>query len=238
MAPRNALQRAGAVLERQLTGSFATVVAATYHPRDRRLVYACAGHPPPVVVGSQTITPITVSSAPPIGAGLRTGTRQTVVSVPGEAVLCFYTDGVIEARVGEELFGPTRLATTLTELGAGTTASVLLDRVAEDSNQHSDDMAACVLSIDGGARPPAVQVEELELDRHEAAGDRPEQFLRACNVSPSEAAAIMRSARITAERTGNVLLNLRLGEGPPQVSLRHDNVTFLETGMRERASAP
>jgi serine phosphatase RsbU (regulator of sigma subunit) len=238
MAPRNALQRAGAVLERQLTGSFATVVAATYHPRDRQLVYACAGHPPPVVVGSQTISPITASSAPPIGAGLATGTRQTVVSVAGASLVCFYTDGVIEARVGEELFGPARLATTLAALGPNETASTLLDRVAEDSNQHSDDMAACLLRIDGGASPPAVQVEELELDRHDLASGRPEQFLRACHVSPGEITEIMRTARITAERTGSVLLTLRLGEGPPQATLRHDNVAFLETGMRERATAP
>jgi serine phosphatase RsbU (regulator of sigma subunit) len=238
MAPRNALQRAAAVLERQLAGSFATVVAATYHPRDRRLVYACAGHPPPVVVGSQTIAPITVSSAPPIGAGLPTGIRQTSVAVPGGALICFYTDGVIEARVGEDLFGPARLATTLSQLGPNSTASTLLDRVAEDSNRHSDDMAACLLSIDGDASPPSVKVEELELDRHEAASERPEQFLRACHLSPGEITEIMRSARITAERTGSVLLSVRLGEGRPQVSLRHDNVAFLDAGTRERASAP
>jgi hypothetical protein len=190
------------------------------------------------VVGSQTITPITVSSAPPIGAGLATGTRQTVVSVAGASLVCFYTDGVIEARVGDELFGPARLSTTLAALGPNETASTLLDRVAEDSNQHSDDMAACLLRIDGGASPPAVQVEELELDRHEVAGDRPEQFLRAYHVSPGEITEIMRSARITAERAGTVLLTLRLGEGPPQVSLRHDNVAFLEAGTRERATAP
>src|ERR1700720_2515619 len=47
LSPRSAMQTAGAVLERQLGDAFATVVAATYHPRDRLLVYACAGHPPP-----------------------------------------------------------------------------------------------------------------------------------------------------------------------------------------------
>ena len=51
LSPRKALQTAGSVLERQLGGSFATVVAATYHPRERTLTYASAGHPPPVVLG-------------------------------------------------------------------------------------------------------------------------------------------------------------------------------------------
>jgi hypothetical protein len=220
------------VLERQLTGSFATVVAGTYHPRDRLLTYACAGHPPPVLVGSQSVTPITASSAPPIGAGLPTGTRQTVVSLPGWALACFYTDGVIEARVGPELFGPARLQETLTQLAPATTAAVLLDRVAEDSNQHSDDMAACLLQIDGGPRPPVVQLEELELPGREADDERAERFLIACGVNPGEVPEIMRSARATAARSGNVVLKLRLGEGAPQVSLRHDNVAFLDSAAR------
>jgi serine phosphatase RsbU (regulator of sigma subunit) len=238
MAPRNSLQRAAGVLERQLTGSFATVVAATYHPRDRVLTYACAGHPPPVVVGAKLVTPITAASAPPIGAGLPTGTRQTVVSLPGWALACFYTDGVIEAKVGpEELFGPARLEQTLEELAPETTAAVLLDHVAADSNQHPDDMAACLLRIDGGSAQPSVQLEELELDSHEAAGDRVERFLLACGVSAGEIPAIMRSARATAASTGSVVVKLRLGEGPPQVSLRHDNVAFLDAAARGRASA-
>jgi serine phosphatase RsbU (regulator of sigma subunit) len=237
MAPRDALQRAAAVLERQLTG-FATVVAASYHPRDRVLTYSSAGHPPPVVVGAKPVTPITAASAPPIGAGLPTGTRQTVVSLPGWALACFYTDGVIEAKVGpEELYGPARLEQTLAELAPETTATALLDRVAAASNEHSDDMAACLLGIDGGSGQPSVQLEELELDSREAAGDRAERFLLACGVSAAEIPAIMRSARATVAKTGNVVLKLRLGEGPPQVSLRHDNVTFLDSAARQRVSS-
>ena len=83
LSPRNAMQTAGAVLEPQLGASFATAVAATYDPRERKLVYACAGHPPPVVLGSRPVVPTIAGSAPPIGVGMRTGTRQTVVSVPG-----------------------------------------------------------------------------------------------------------------------------------------------------------
>ena len=111
LSPRTAIKTAGTVLERQLGGSFATVVAATYNPRERQLVYAGAGHPPPIVLGSgsHSFSPITVSSSPPIGAGRRTGARQTVVSVPGRGTVCFYTDGVTEARVGADLFGPERL---------------------------------------------------------------------------------------------------------------------------------
>jgi hypothetical protein len=215
------------VLERQLGSSFATVVAATYQPRERILVYACAGHPPPLVLGSRSIAPITVCSSPPIGAGMRTGTRQTVVSVPGRSQLCFYTDGVTEARVAGELFGTERLARALGGLGGESTASTLLDRVAEETDARSDDMAACLLSVEGDDEAPVVCVEELELNRDEAASDRPAQFLLACGVERREVSELMRSARVAAERNGNVVLELRLGEGPPEVTLLRDNVALL-----------
>ncbi|HEY5046357.1 MAG TPA: SpoIIE family protein phosphatase [Solirubrobacteraceae bacterium] len=227
LSPRVALQTAGAALERQLGGSFATVAAAIYQPRDRILVYACAGHPPPLVFGSRSIAPITACSSPPIGAGMRTGTRQTVVSVPGRSQVCFHTDGVTEARVGEELFGLERLVHALAELGSGATASALLERVAEETDARPDDMAACLLSVEGGAAAPVVLLEELELDHDGAASDRTERFLDACGVARREVADLMRSARVAAGRTGTVLLQARYTDGRPEVSLQRDNVARL-----------
>jgi Stage II sporulation protein E (SpoIIE) len=230
LSPRGAVQTAGAVLERQLGESFVTVAAATYHPRERTLTYACAGHPPPIVLGSRALAPVTVCSAPPIGTGARTGTRQTVVSVPGRSQICFHTDGVTEARVGAELFGTERLTRALAELGLGATASGLLDRVAAETDLRPDDMAACLLCVEGGVGAevaPTVVVEELELDRDEVAGDRIEPFLLACGVPRGEISELVHSARVVAERSGSALLELRLTDGAPEVTLRRDNVAFL-----------
>jgi serine phosphatase RsbU (regulator of sigma subunit) len=230
LSPRRALQTAGSVLERQLGGSFATVVAATYHPRERTLTYSCAGHPPPVVLGplrdgeEAPIVPVTACSSPPIGTGMRTGMRQTVVSVPGAAQICFYTDGVTEARVGGELYGDARLARGLRTLGAEATASALLDSVAEEADARPDDMAACVLRVEGGRGAPVVLCEELELDHEEAAGKRTEQFLAACGVEPWEVAEVVQSARSGADHRDTVILELRFADGSPAVALRHDNV--------------
>jgi len=52
LAPRTALQTAAGVLDHQLEVAFATVALATYDPRGRTLTYALAGHPPPIVLGS------------------------------------------------------------------------------------------------------------------------------------------------------------------------------------------
>ena len=227
LSPRSAVQTAGAVLERQLGESFATVAAAVYHPRERTLTYACAGHPPPIVLGSRAMEPITVCSSPPIGAGTRTGTRQTVVSVPGRSQICFHTDGVTEARVGAELFGAERLTRALAELGPRASASELLERVAAEADSRPDDMAACLLSVAGTEAAPSVLVEELELDREQAASDRIEPFLLACGVPRGEIAELMRSTRAVAERSGSALLELRLADGAPEVTLRRDNVALL-----------
>lgn len=236
LSPRSALQMAGVVLERQLGGSFATVAVATYHPRERTLLYACAGHPPPIVRGSKSIAPITVCSSPPVGAGMRTGTRQTVVSVPGWSQVCLHTDGVTEARVGSELYGAWRLADTLAELGPEASASALLERVAEETSMRPDDMAACLLSVEGGDEAPRVLVEEIQLDCDELESDRVAQFLLACGVERRELRGLIHSAQAIAGRAGTVLVELRLGDGPPEVALLRDKVALLaQPRVRPRA---
>jgi hypothetical protein len=231
MSPRIAIKTAGTVLERQLGGSFATVVAATYNPRERQLVYAGAGHPPPIVLGSGSgsgsISPITVSSSPPVGAGMRTGMRQTVVSVPGRGTICFYTDGVTEARVGSDLFGPERLRETVAGLQVGDSAAVLLDRVAEQTDARPDDMAACVLYLDGGAAHPKVLVEELELNADDALSEPVQRFLAECGLEADEIAEITQQASVAAGQTATALLQVRLGERRPEAILHRENLALL-----------
>jgi Stage II sporulation protein E (SpoIIE) len=227
LAPRKALQTAGIVLDRQLGGSFATVLAATYNPRERTLTYASAGHPPPLVLaeGVRALTPVTSCSAPPIGAGMRTGVRQTVVSVPGSARLCFHTDGVTEARIGGELFGTERLADALAGLDRDADAATLLDRVAERTDARPDDMAACLLRVHDGEGDPAIALEQLELNRELLAGARVERFLLDCGVARGAAAQIVRAARARVASMDSVLLELELGtDREPAVAFVEDNV--------------
>jgi serine phosphatase RsbU (regulator of sigma subunit) len=234
LSPRGAVQTAGTVLDHQLGGSFATVVVATYNPRERRLVYAGAGHPPPLVRGvapdDRPLEPVTAASSPPVGVGMQTGSRQTVVSVPGASQICFFTDGVTEARVGGDLYGVQRLGGALADLGPEATAAEVLDHVAESTDRRPDDMAACLLRVEGGEEPPRLLTEELELDREEAMSERTERFLLDCGVTPREAAEVMRAARIAAERSGSIVLELHHHDkGAPTVSLQQDNLAYLQT---------
>jgi hypothetical protein len=236
LSPRSALQTAAPVLERQLGDSLATVVLATYNPRERTLVYACAGHPPPLVIGTAAVKPITACSAPPIGAGAQTGTRQSTLSIPGGSLICFYTDGVVEARVRGGLFGAQRLGELITALGPDASAAALLDRVEAETELRPDDMAACLLRVEGDERRPVLQVEELELDGREAARGRAERFLLAGGVDPLEIETVLASVRASVARHGRVLLALHLGEGAPRVSLHPQNVTTLEPPTRPQTA--
>jgi serine phosphatase RsbU (regulator of sigma subunit) len=233
LAPREAIQIAGAVLERQLGESLATVVVATYQPRKRELVYACAGHPPPIVLGSLALSPITACSALPIGAGRRTGTRQTTVSLPGAARVCFYTDGLTEARVGSQLFGSERLQDSLAELGPHASASALMDSVAKQTDARPDDMAACLLSITGGDREPAVVMEELELSGEELCTDRAQRFLLACGIEPRKIEELLSGVRPTTKRGTYVLRACLAGESQ-QLTLRPSTLTALHTAEAQR----
>lgn len=223
LSPRESLRAAAPVLERQLDGSFATVVLAIYDPRKRLLTYSCAGHPHPIISGLGDI-PITACSAPPVGMGSPTGTRQTVVSIPGEAHACFYTDGVIEARVDGELFGSERLERSLAALPGAPLAAALLDRVSHETDARPDDMAACILGVEGAAHPARIVLEELELSARDLKRDRARKFLTAAGVRESEIEPVLEAARDLLDREGRALLKIRLDSGSPEVTIVHDNV--------------
>jgi hypothetical protein len=225
------------VLERQLGEAFATVVLATYDPARRTLVYSCAGHPPPLVMGTEMIAPVTACSAPPLGVGSPTGTRQTTVAMPGSGVACFFTDGVVEARVDGQLFGGARLEHVVGELEDEATATTLLDRVSSVVDRRPDDMAACLLRFDGDRLAPAVTVEELELDGRGATRERVERFLLAGGVHPEDVEAAATSVRATVAEHGRAVLELHYGDGAPEVAVHPLKVAMLKTWRAQEASA-
>ncbi len=246
LQPRAALHAAAVTLDHQLDGSFATVVLATYDPADHTLTYACAGHPPPLVIAGEPVAPVISGAAPPIGVGLPTGTRQTILKLPAGASVCFFTDGIVEARIGGELFGMRRLTDTLLSLGSSATAEALLARVVASTDRRPDDMAACLLQLDaaaqaqaasadgnGGVRTRVVQSEELEIDRGALSGQRIPRFLAACGLSGSRVAAAMRAARLVVGSAGEAVLRLQVDGDQHDVEVLPHN-----TGVLHLASRP
>jgi hypothetical protein len=235
--PAAALQAAAPALERQLGESFATVAVATYEPGRRLLRYACAGHPAPLIIGSSIPTHLSVCSAPPVGIGETTGTRETTVQVPGAATICFYTDGVVEARTRGGLYGHDRLVATLEALGASASATELLDRVACEADHHPDDMAACILHISGSDAAPVVERERLELDREAASRPRPRRLLVSAGVSEAAADSAMASARALLREHGRVVLEVGDMDSRASVQVWPQNVSMLPATSRRSQGA-
>jgi anti-sigma regulatory factor (Ser/Thr protein kinase)/putative methionine-R-sulfoxide reductase with GAF domain len=77
----------------------ATVLLAMFEPSLERLHLSSAGHPPPVLaLPDHPAVLLDMPSDHPVGVpgGLRR--RTTTISLPPGALLCFYTDGLVERR--------------------------------------------------------------------------------------------------------------------------------------------
>lgn len=210
--PRAALQIAARALENEQHAELTTVVLAVYDAKAGTLTYACAGHEPPILVGPAAHKPVTVGSSPPIGAGLVTGLRQTTVALPAGSLACFFTDGLVEARLDDDaLLGRDRLCSIVEDLGDGACADALLAKIASDAERAPDDMAACIIrAADDAPAVAAVRIEEFELDHNGAGEQRARGFLAACGVPEAEAETVVKTARGAHAEFGGAMLRVRL----------------------------
>jgi len=219
MQPRAALALAGQVLADPSTEHFATVTLGVYDARDGRLMYASAGHPPPILHGLQTREPLTLCASPPLGWTVPTGRRQTIVSLPPGAVACFYSDGLIEARCESGLLGRARLSELLDTLGTRPNASKLLARVSSAALATPDDMAACIVAPEVSVIGARVHIEELEADGKALSGPRVRRFLQTCVVPAADIDQALARASAVAHSFGTALLRVELAARTATVSV-------------------
>src|SRR4051812_16633972 len=227
--PRIALQVAGRTIEGDPDSELTTVVLAVYDAAAGTLTYACAGHEPPIVLGPAAHEPVTVSSPPPLGRFMATGHRQTTVPLAPGAAACFFTDGLVEARLGEQMMGRGRLTELVTELGPDEGAQLLLERLAAAADRAPDDMAACLVrSRDDAVGSLAPRIEELEADADELDdGERVLQFLMACGQPQEKAKKTLRAAQAKGSEFGGVLLRVRVAPTGGRVEILPTEVAAL-----------
>jgi hypothetical protein len=236
LEPRVALQLAGRSLDRGFD-TLATVVLAVYDPGRHVLRYASAGHPPPVFLGEADHVPVTQASAPPIGAGVPTGVRQTTVSLPSGSAVCFFTDGLIEARRGDAMIGRLGLVEIIRELGPDATAQQLLDRISREADGVSDDMAACMFRVSDGPNEAYLpRVEEIEVSRDEPVDVTLGRFLDACGLEPGAIADVTARAKRAVRQFGGAVVRVSLPRGGPRVEVRPANVETLAFAEARRAA--
>ena len=98
--PALLLTRLDSFVEGVPAAQTATLAYAEVDLRDGSVVYACAGHPPPVLVDAAgTATQLWGGRSTPLGAhfGMRDRSEATTVLQPGSR-LALYTDGLVELR--------------------------------------------------------------------------------------------------------------------------------------------
>lgn len=212
LAPRAAVHVAANVLVAHLGDLQVTIVVAIFDPGTGRLTYACAGHAPPLLLGSTT-APVTTCSSPPIGAGAATGRRQTTIAFAPGAVACFHTDGLDEVPVRDGRLGRGGVADELEALGPRRDAGDLLARVVRASRHQPDDMAACILTaLPGGADRWWLRLEELEVDAVTLSSGGARRFLLACGVEGPRVGNALRKADAIVARDGTAVIEVRVGE--------------------------
>jgi sigma-B regulation protein RsbU (phosphoserine phosphatase) len=132
-------------------GKFVTLLAVLVDPSRREVAAASAGHPPARVVDAHG----NVSSLGPTGLplGIEPGQwypEQRARLEPGSVVV-LYTDGVVEARRGSELYGEERLDRLVAErrgLSAqALAAAILADCRAFAGGELADDCAIVCLKL-------------------------------------------------------------------------------------------
>jgi hypothetical protein len=210
LEPRAAIALAGRVLADPQAEHFATVVVGVYDTRDGCLTYASAGHPPPIFHGLETREPLSVCASPPVGWTIPTGRRQTIVSLPHGAVVCFYSDGLIEARCKQDLLGSERLSDILGALGPAPSASKLLERVTREADFTPDDMAACILVPEMALVAGTTHIEELEVDAEALAVGQARRFLQTCELPFEDIEQALGRAGDVAAVFGGALLRVEL----------------------------
>ncbi len=230
MEPRAALQVAGTVMDDHMGGEFATVLVAVHDPAEGTLTYASAGHPAPLVAGPTRPEAIVAASAPPVGLGLRTGVRQTVLPLPPGSVVCLYTDGLAEARTERGVLGRPRLGDILAEMGRDATAAGMLDRVAAEATVVSDDMATMVLVPTAGVTSGQPRVEQLEVEAHEVDQGLADRFLAASGMAPAEARAVVADCRRLLQRHGSAVLVVTYGVAGPSGQVQPPSPQELPAG--------
>jgi serine/threonine-protein kinase RsbW len=152
LGPAGVLQHLDAFAEQVPRGRMATVAYAELDLGDGSMRYACAGHPPPLLVDAAGKAALLDDGrSAPLGAATGERPEAVVVLEPG-ARLLFYTDGLIDRR-GRPL--ERGLALLLDEAGRSRSAapSRLADRLLEALLPDDPQDDVCLLAVGFGAGP-------------------------------------------------------------------------------------
>jgi serine phosphatase RsbU (regulator of sigma subunit) len=144
---------------------FVTAACIVFHPEDRTIRWAVAGHEPPLILDRGDPLGVRPSSGVPLGIGDSLGCATASSSLEFGSGLLLYTDGVIEARgsngrAGDGLFGDERLASVVAGMDGSEPADVVesvRDAVLEHAGGSLED-DVCIVALRASPKPDAETV--------------------------------------------------------------------------------
>jgi serine phosphatase RsbU (regulator of sigma subunit) len=136
----------------------ATAQLAMLEPSFERLHVSSAGHLPPVLaLAGEQASLVEVRNDPPVGVSSRGPRRSTTIAFPEGALLCFYTDGLVERRAVPLDVGLKDLCAAVVAGPVESVCTRIMGRLVGD-NPPADDIAVLVLR-----RQPHDEIETLDL---------------------------------------------------------------------------
>jgi len=121
---------------------FATIFFGLLNKRNGDMLYCSAGHPPPLVKRTDGEVLKLTTRSPAIGIMPDLDFRENLVRLDHGDILICYTDGVIEARHGQEFFseeGLIDLARNLESPKPGNLPKLILNEISRYSDGRLDD---------------------------------------------------------------------------------------------------
>lgn len=145
-SPSELLDRLDVFVDSLPAAEMTTLVYVELDPATGRMRYACAGHPPPLVVSATGVSRFLWGGrSTPLGAHFRSRRIESIASLGDCERLVLYTDGLVERR-GEVLdTGLDRLVRTTQHDVASSGFVDRLHRVMLDDTMQRDDV--CVLAV-------------------------------------------------------------------------------------------
>lgn len=141
--------------DQRAEGLFASIIYMLIDPRGS-VSFAPAGHPPPFLLtagGCQPIEPL--RAGPLLGVFDEAEWPVTHTSLPPGGTLVLYTDGLVEARQGADLFGVERACEVLAS-ERRSAIELRLERVIQAARRHEDQSLRDDVVVMGVERPVAI----------------------------------------------------------------------------------
>jgi sigma-B regulation protein RsbU (phosphoserine phosphatase) len=124
--PEAVLNRLEQIFPFERFDSFFTIVYVTVDYINGRLVYSCAGHPPPIILHPDGALEVLDAHGPVIGAGFGRPFRQKETCLEHGDKIILYTDGVLDhPNPAGTIFGKQRFCDALQKHGRQSVATLM-----------------------------------------------------------------------------------------------------------------